>query len=158
MPSINFNVDITGDALQRLAQYSSNMRSKMNEICSKLAKIGAVKASLGFSRSIYDGRKDFSVSVEPLGNGYVIKADGDSVLFLEFGAGVTYGYGHPQASEFGMGPGTYNPTSNNWKNPHGWWMPSGQHTYGNPPNMPMYNTAKDLEKEVQRVVEEVLKT
>ena len=139
----------------RLEEYNSDLKEKANEICQRLASIGAVHASLGFSRAFYNGESNFDISVEPIENGDAVIAGGDTVLFLEFGAGVTMGYGHPQAGEFGMGPGTY-PGKGHWDQPYGWWIPGGEHTYGNPPTMAMYNAAKEIEKEVERVAREVL--
>lgn len=85
------------------------------------------------------------------------------MLFIEFGSGDTYGHGHPQNAEFGMGPGTYSEGPNgkgHWKDPNGWWIPKsagGGHTYGNPPAMVMYRTARELEREIQTIAEEVFR-
>ena len=129
----------------------------------RLADLGAVSASLGFSRAIYTGVEDHAISVERVGEAtYKVKADGETVLFVEFGTGVTYGYGHPEVGEYG--PGTYppaNPNNPHWDDPHGWWLPKekgGGHTYGNPPNMPMYNTVKELEQEFESILREVFET
>lgn len=128
--------------------------------------MGATSVSIGFSRAFYDGPNIYNVTVEdtPSG-GYKIVVNGDSVAFVEFGAGVRYGEGHPQASEFGVGPGTYPSGKGHWNDPDGWYLPKGKwaadgtrHTYGNPPNMPMYNTATDLRNEVERVAREVFST
>jgi len=155
------NIKITIDqsaidkATRQLEEYTENLREKANQICERLATYGAVQASLGFSRAFYTGQSNFDISVEPIDNGYAIIAGGETVLFLEFGAGVSMGYGHPQAGEFGMGPGTY-PGKGHWDQPYGWWIPGGEHTYGNPPTMAMYNTSKEIEQEVERVAREVL--
>ena len=70
------------------------------------------------------------------------------------------GYGYPPEELNGMGPGTY-PGKGHWNDPKGWWYSnedgSGHHSYGNPPNMPMYNTVKELEQELERVVREVFR-
>lgn len=146
-------------AIKELEMYSKNLQEKANRICERLATLGATGASLGFAGSIYVSDKNFNITVEEADGGYRILANGESVMFLEFGAGVRYGYGHPQADEFGFGPGTYNPTSDNWNSPYGWYYPKAAggsgHTYGNPPNMPMYNAAKEIRKEVERVAREV---
>ena len=123
--------------------------------------MGALKASLEFSRAIYTGIEDHMIEVIPNGdNCYKVKASGETVLFVEFGTGLV-GYGHPETH--GMTPGSYSETlgKGHWDDPNGWWLPrekSGghsQHTYGNPPNMPMYNTVKELEQELVRVAREV---
>ena len=133
---------------------------KVNNLTRKLAEMGATKVSLGYARALYDGYNDIDVSVEESENGFDIIASGEKVLFVEFGTGITMGYGHPQAGEFGYGPGTYNPQSGNWKNPNGWYFKDtdGQkyHTYGNPPSMTMYETAKQLKEAVLETAKVVL--
>ena len=68
---------------------------------------------------------------------------------------MTYGFGHPEAQEHGMGPGTYPDGKGHWNDPKGWYTPGGQHTYGNPPAMPMYTARKTIEEELPRIVKEV---
>lgn len=145
-------------AIAELEAYRQSVEAKMLELCRKLADMGAVEISLGYARAIYDGAKDIIVNVEPEGNGYVILASGEALLFCEFGAGVTYGYGHPLAGELGMGPGTYPSDKGHWDDPNGWYIPKengGGHTYGNPPNPVMYQTARDLERAIKQVAQEV---
>lgn len=166
------NVDINAfvpktydDAIDKLEKYLEEIDRKKSELCRRLAEIGAVKISLDFARAIYTGEKDVSVSVESRDDGsYAVVASGQTVLLIEFGAGVTMGGGHPEAQEFGMGVGTY-PGQTHAFDPNGWYLPRSAlgnssdksvHTYGNPPSMTMYNTEKDLEKEIERVAKEVL--
>lgn len=145
-------------ALRSVKDYQKSLVRKIDELCLRLAELGATKVSLGYARAVYNGRKEISVSVERIPDGYAIVANGESVLFVEFGAGATYGYGHPQASEFGMGPGTYPDGKGHWDDPNGWWIPreaGGGHTYGNPPNPVMYETAKELRGKVLQIAREV---
>ncbi len=150
------------ETLRRIEEYRNGVQRKANELARRLADMGATNVSLMFARAIYDGPNIYNVSVEdtPSG-GYKIVVNGDAVAVVEFGAGVTYGYGHPQAAEFGVGPGTYPDGKGHWNDPKGWWLPKdkgGGHTYGNPPNMPMYNTAADLRNEIERVAREVFQS
>lgn len=141
-----------------LTVYRKWQEEKALELAERLASLGATVASIRFSRAVYTGQKDVDVSVEELPNGYKVKADGESVLFIEFGSGVTYGYGHPEAGEFGMGPGTYPDGKGHWDDPKGWFLPKsagGGHTFGNPPAMPMYEARKAIEQELPRIVKEV---
>lgn len=141
-----------------LTVYRKWQEEKARELAERLASLGATVASIRFSRAVYTGQKDVEVSVEELPNGYKVKADGESVLFIEFGSGVTYGYGHPEAGEFGMGPGTYPDGKGHWDDPRGWYLPKsagGGHTFGNPPAMPMYEARKAIEQELPRIVKEV---
>lgn len=141
-----------------LTVYRKWQEEKARELAERLAALGATVASIRFSRAVYTGKKDVDVSVEEIPNGYKVKADGESVLFIEFGSGVTYGYGHPEAGEFGMGPGTYPDGKGHWDDPKGWYLPKsagGGHTFGNPPAMPMYEARKAIEQELPRIVKEV---
>lgn len=139
-------------------KYSAKVKRKTAELARRLADMGAVNVSLGYSRAVYTGDNDISVTVEQQGeNSYAIIANGEAVLFVEFGAGVTYGYGHPQPSVEGtaMGPGTYPSEKGHWNDPKGWWIPGGEHTYGNPPSMTMYFTAKELRNQLEDIAREV---
>ena len=145
---------------KELSDYRQWQEEKSKELVRRLAELGAAVASLRFARAFYDGMSDAAVSVEAIPNGYKVKADGESVLFIEFGSGITYGSGHPEAAEFGMGPGTYPEGKGHWDDPNGWWIPKeagGGHTYGNPPAMAMYEARKTIEQELPRIVKEVFR-
>lgn len=154
---------------KELQEYRKWQEEKAKLLAERLATLGASVASIRFARATYTGVKDATITVEAITNGYAVKANGESVLFLEFGSGITYGGGHPENSEFGMGPGTY-PTDTrmrtasdgnrykNWENPDGWYLPKsagGGHTYGNPPAMAMYEARKTIIRELPRIVKEV---
>ena len=156
--NLKINISGIGNAIQNLTGVCSE--EKVRELCRRLAEYGLVLADASFSGAAYDGRKDVTVSVEENGNGYRIVAAGASVLFVEFGAGVTLGYGHPLAGAMGYGPGTY-PGNGHWDDPGGWYLPKskgGGHTYGNPPSKSMYQTAQDLRSEIASIAQEVFAT
>lgn len=146
-------------AIKQLEDYSKDIDRKAQELCKRLADMGAMYAEWNFSGVLYAGDIDYNITVDRVdANTYVIKADGETVLLMEFGAGVKHGYGHPQAAEFGMGPGTYPNGKGHWDDPKGWWFGekgNWTHTYGNAPGMPMYNAAKDLRKEILDIAREV---
>lgn len=152
------------EAASFLREWADDLKSKLDILCKKLAEMGATKVSLGYARAIYSGdtkNKDIKVDVVRVSGGYQIVANGKSVLFVEFGTGITYGYGHPEAGKFGMGPGTYPDGKGHWNDPKGWWLPEsagGGHTYGNPPNPVMYRTAKELREAILEVAKEVFKS
>lgn len=146
-------------AIKQLEDYSKDLERKAQELCKRLADMGAMYAEWNFSGVLYAGDVDYNITVDRVdANTYVIKANGETVLLMEFGAGVKHGYGHPQAAEFGMGPGTYPNGKGHWDDPKGWWFGekgNWTHTYGNAPGMPMYNAAKDLRKEILDIAREV---
>lgn len=144
-------------AMKELRRYSAWVSQKEAELRSRLAMLGATVASIQFSRAIYNGSNDVSVRVDNTGSVAVIYAEGETVAFIEFGAGATYGYGHPQAGEFGVGPGTYPDGKGHWDNPKGWWYGSGQHSYGNPPAMAMSAAVREIAENVTRIATEVFR-
>lgn len=152
-------IDISADGFNTLLREVEDkqkwLNEKTQELCKRLADMGVVKAEAYFSNAVYDGIYDFEVHADPIEGGYVVKASGEKILFIEFGSGLI-GYGHPEPNDYG--PGTY-PGKGHWKDPQGWWYKnedgSGHHSYGNPPNMPMYKAVTGLEQELARVVKEV---
>lgn len=155
-------VDLSTSGIERLQkavrEYKQWQKEKTDELTRRLAMLGATTASLRFSRAIYTGPKDAVITVEEIDNGYVVKAEGECVLFVEFGSGIKYGSGHPENAEYGMGPGTYPNGKGHWDDPRGWYLPKdkgGDHTYGNPPTMAMYDARKTIEQDLVRIVREV---
>lgn len=162
-----FTIDaLTGDgideAIKGLEEYQRWLNDRAKEIVDRLAERGVTVANMFFSTARYDGVNDVEVSIEEIGEtARAVLAKGESVLFIEFGSGVTLGYGHPQADEFGMGPGTYPDGKGHWDDPGGWYLPKskgGGHTFGNPPNAAMYSTGQELRNELERIVREVFAT
>lgn len=146
------------NAIKEVEKYKRWVLEKETELRTRLAARGATVASIQFSRAIYNGGKDVSVRVDDTGSVAVIYAEGASVAFIEFGSGVKYGYGHPQAAEFGVGPGTYPDGKGHWDDPKGWWFGSGQHSYGNPPAMAMYQAVQVMTEEITTIAKEVFGT
>ena len=146
-------------AIKEIKDYQAFIRKKTHEFAARLADDGAVRALLHYDQAYYRGPKDFDVNVEERGdNTFAIIANGETVLILEFGAGITYGYGHPMANQFGYGPGTYPDGKGHWNDPRGWWLPpdaGGGHTFGNAPSMTMYKTAKELRERMVDIAKEV---
>lgn len=147
-----------GDAVKAVQKYQAWVSLKEKELRSRLAMLGATVASIQFARAIYTGSNDITVRVDDTGSVAVIYAEGEAVAFIEFGAGITYGYGHPQAGEFGVGPGTYPDGKGHWDNPKGWWFGNSQHTYGNPPAAAMYSAVQEIAKSVTEIAREVFRS
>ena len=142
-------------AEDQLRAYAAELDSKTKEICMRLADRGAARATFDYGAVPLE-RNDVEVTSEETDRGAKVTATGETVLFLEFGAGARMGYGHPEPQ--GFGPGTY-PGKGHWDDPKGWWIPKehgGGHTYGNPPAMGMYNASREMRDRAQEVAEEVL--
>lgn len=153
--TIDLSAKSIDSALKEVRKYKAWVLEKEKELRQRLAMLGASVASIKFSTAIYNGTNDVTVRVEDDGSTATIYAEGQSVAFIEFGAGAKYGYGHPQAGEFGVGPGTYPDGKGNWDNPKGWYIPGGEHTYGNPPAQAMYLAVQAITEQVTMIAKEV---
>lgn len=135
----------------------------------RLAQEGMEIASIKFSQAVYDGTNDVSVTVEPRGNNVrVVVATGGATLFIEFGTGVTYPDDHPEAGELGMKRGEYG-QGHGKQHSWGYYGDPGTNgvlkekknggfvviTHGNPANMPMYETVKELQDRLTEIAKEV---
>lgn len=158
----NIQIQLTNEsiknAVKEVRKYQKWVAAKEKELRTRLAMLGATVASIQFARAIYSGSNDVTVRVDDTGSVAVIYAEGEAVAFIEFGAGATYGYGHPLAGQFGVGPGTYPDGKGNWDNPNGWWFGSGQHTYGNPPAEAMYRAVQEITENVTEIAREVFRS
>lgn len=153
--TIDLSAKSIDSAIKEVRKYKAWVLEKEKELRLRLATLGASVASIKFSTAIYNGTNDVTVRVEDDGSMATIYAEGESVAFIEFGAGAKYGYGHPQAGEFGVGPGTYPDGKGNWDNPKGWWYGNSEHTFGNPPAMAMYGAVQAITEQVTMIAKEV---
>jgi hypothetical protein len=135
------------NAIKELETERARQRKTISDMCVDLATSAATQVSLEYARTPYDGPKDYSVTVRPMVDGAQLIASGQTVMFLEYGAGAKYGYGYPDMTPFV--PGSYNPMSDNWKDPNGWFYAHGQRSWGNPPSAAMYH-AKQAIKDMAR--------
>ena len=135
----------------------------------RLAQEGMEIASIKFSQAVYDGTNDVSVTVEPRGNNVrAVVATGGATLFIEFGTGVTYPDNHPEARDRNMKRGEYG-QGHGKQQSWGYYGEPGTNgvlkekknggfvviTHGNPANMPMYETVKELQDRLTEIAKEV---
>lgn len=156
-------------AIRDLNDYKRSLKPKMDELCLKAAEIGAEEAGRSYaSVSPFDnvqGSPDFSIDIVPKKKGYAIQATGDDVLFLEFGSGARYGYGHPDTADSEgyvtsgadapYGPGTYPNGKGHWNDRKGWFYAHGRRSYGNPPSAGMYDAKRVIEQNLNKLKEEI---
>lgn len=155
--------------LREIESYTVWLKERSRVLLDRLAQAGFEVASARFAKAAYDGTNDASVSLETRSEGVrAVVAVGASVLFIEFGTGVTYPDNHPQAAELDMKRGEYG--QGHGKQPSwGYYGDPGTNgvvkmkkdgstvviTHGNPANMPMYETVKELEAMLPELVKEV---
>ena len=155
--------------LREIESYTVWLKERSQVLLDRLAQAGFEVASARFAKAAYDGTNDASVSLETRSEGVrAVVAVGASVLFIEFGTGVTYPDNHPQAAELGMKRGEYG-QGHGKQSSWGYYGDPGTNgvvktkkdgstvviTHGNPANMPMYETVKELEVMLPDLVKEV---
>jgi hypothetical protein len=156
-------------AIAAVEEYQQWLKEKSALLLERMAADGMEIASARFAKAAYDGTNDVSVSVETVGiNARAIVAIGASVLFIEFGTGVTYPNNHPEAAKNGMVRGGYGKGHGN-QSAWGYYGEAGTNgkvlretekgslvvTHGNPANMSMYETVKELKLSLPQIVREV---
>ena len=136
------------DAINELISYRDSLDAKTERLLEELAYIGVKEASIRFTTAMYDGVNDSSVSMEPIKDGYCIKAEGKAVAFIEFGAGVYHNPGEPYPNprpsgivgigQYGKGRGKRQAWG--FKNEGGELVI----THGNPAAMPMWYASEEM--------------
>ena len=154
-------------AIKELKAYKQEFLKKEKRLLEGLAEIGIKEATVRFTTAAYDGINDVSVELDTIKNGYVIKAEGRAVFFIEFGTGVYYNPSEPYPiprpegivgiGEFGKGHGKRKawgyegePGTNGKLTDKGIVI-----TRGNPAAMPMWYASEEIKNSVLRVVKEV---
>lgn len=156
------------NAIKEARAYRKWLKTGTTKLLRELKNYGVKVARVNFSNAIYAGHNDARVHGEMKGDTARVWADGTSVLFIEFGTGITKpdnpaersavisagslvehgGYGHERA-----------------KNPEGWYFKKAgvrnapedttpvpkhsgvYHTYGNAANSSLYNAREALIRE-----------
>ena len=162
---IELSVNGCKKALDELKAYKKSLEPKLDEICKRLAQMGADEANRIYaearSDSSWTGNGDVTAIVLPMegGNGYKIVASGHDVYFIEFGtgnsAGMFYGDGLP-ATSVPVYPGSYSESHAQKYSQDGYWFYHGEIMSSTPVYMPMYYAGKAVRDNMKRVVKEVM--
>jgi hypothetical protein len=147
------------NAIAELKAYRDSLDAKTDKLLEELAYIGVKEASIRFTTAIYDGVNDSSVTMEPIKDGYCIKAEGRAVAFIEFGAGVYHNPGEPYPKprpsgivgigEYGKGYGK--------RQAWGFRDESGELviTHGTPAAMPLWYASEEMRDAILTTFKEV---
>lgn len=164
----SLNAKDIGKAIKELEKYRESIREKEKQLLERLATIGVYEASIRFTTAMYDGTNDVSVTLDTTDKGYVIRAEGKAVAFIEFGSGVYHNPSEPYPNrpsgvagigEYGKGKGA----KNTWVykgNPgtNGRVLKSGAvMTRGNPAAMSMWYATEEMKRSVLQIAREVFK-
>lgn len=147
------------NAIRELEQYRKWLVERTKVFLEALAAEGMNIASARFAQATYDGDNDVTVSIEERGdNKYAVVATGKATLFIEFGTGIAYPDSHPEGAETGMVHGSWSESElgkGHWDDPNGWYYAHGKKSHGNPANMSMYNSIRELETKFEEIARKV---
>lgn len=123
--SIKLDAKSIDKAIKQVNDYKNGLRHKTDLLVRELARIGKETAMPAFISPA--GENDPAVVyVELQGEAKAaVIADGESAVFVEFGAGVGVNE-HPQANEFGFYPGSYSESVNGMYFQKGYWIYNGK--------------------------------
>lgn len=142
------------NALKELQDYNKQFIPRMEEVCRRLAELGAQEAQAHLK--LADGNTD--ATIEPpvkIDNGYKIVMSGTDVYFVEFGTGdsaTTHSYYTPLVNVY---PGSWSEQHAEKYSTYGFWWYGGQKYSETPAYMPMYYAGKKIREELPRIVKEV---
>ena len=146
-------------ALRGLENYEKWLNEKLQELCRRLAEIGQDYAQAEFSGvELAQDDNDVQISLEQTENGYIIHAQGESVAFIEFGAG-DYADTTSMETDDGGEIWTY---PDSWSEDHakeyhtkGRWYHKGVRYVGLMPCNCMSNTSDYIRQQIGEIAKEV---
>lgn len=161
-------------AIRELEQYKRDFEAKCDELLKRVADRLAEEAKRGFSGAIVDDLTEKSgsprtasveVKAEKRGDYYVVVADGEDAVWVEFGAGVYHNgaVGSSPNPLAGNVTGIPNPPIaigtfgvNGRKTSWGFYEDGElKITHGTPATMPMYKAVQTVSREVLSIAREV---
>jgi hypothetical protein len=142
-------------AAKQVREYQKRFEEKQIEFVRKLAEVGAEVAKAKFDAALagYDGSQEpIQVSVSQDGKNAEIIASGQTVTFLEFGAGIT----HPEHSTHMFQHGTYGKGYGNRR----FWVFYDENknkvkTSGNDPAEAMTGAIQEMSRQATEIAREV---
>lgn len=162
-------------AIAELEKFKKWIEDGTQKLLQLMGEKGVEYATIEYGEALYTGVNDVSVSWEKDGSNRVaVRADGQSVLFIEFGTGIRNQESHPDPlassyphGEYGYGLGG---RPGGWRYPEEYgegnaglaWPdekhPGYLHTLGNPANASLYNAMVKVEDEYLALAKEAFGT
>lgn len=150
--AIELSVDSCKKAIEELKHYQKEIKPKLDEVCRRLAEIGAQEATVRVLRN-REGNDDVSFSVEKIDNGYKLVMSGEDVYFIEFGTGDQVNAHYDVSVPVAYGSWSAEHSQMLWNK--GFWYYDKVRYTGTPAYMPMYYAERKMREEAPRIVKEV---
>ena len=139
-------------ALRELEKYQKEIKPKLEEVCKRLAEIGAQEANTRII--IANGNTDAKITTEQMSNGYKLLMSGADVYFIEFGTGDAANANGYSVS-VPVYPGSYSEQNAERYSTYGFWWYGGEKLTETPAYMPLYYAGKKMRDEMPRIIKEV---
>lgn len=163
--TVELNKKSIDKAIKDIEKYTKSIDDKIKQLLTSLAEIGIDTAKVTYSQGIVLHQNDLpKVQESPIwvdDNHLQIQASGESILFIEFGAGIYYNTPvgtspHPKGAELGYTIGGYGKGKGAKK---GWYYPIGndsyQFTHGTPSVPAMYEASKVMRQQITEKAKEI---
>ena len=153
-----FDRDSIDKAIAQIKTYKNSLQSKANEVVGQLAELGKEVVDYQFSLS----HEEYELYCVVDGNSSMIIAEGDNVIFLEFGTGV-YTEDHTEGMEAdGLPPifaGSYSQSEGmgHFRPDHQYWYYEGVKYQGTLPMQGFYFASKEIKEQAVKVAKRVFK-
>ena len=146
---ISISVTRTGDALERV-QKLLNVKASVAEIAKRLCEVGEpiIRAAHGNHARVW---------TEPTENGYKISAEGEDVLFIEFGTGDRAGVLSPWYDQVPADarPGSWSETHAQQYSTQGFWYFGGKRYEFTEPHPAFYDAYQAMVEALPQIAQEV---
>lgn len=163
------SVDGIGDLVNDLEEYKRWLLSKTEQLLNELSSRGIKTASERVRSAQGDSDKNvtFVSDISYSGNNVVltITAEGEDILFIEFGAGIHYNGGksmlgrspHPWGDEKGYAIGKYPKGRKGYSlgRFNAWVTPTGEISQGTKASMPMLGAMETMYKDIDEACKKV---
>lgn len=162
------SVDGINRLVNDLENYKKQLLTKAEQLLNELSKRGIRTAKERIQGTIGDSDKHVKVEVSDIsyvGNNviFTITAEGEDILFIEFGAGVFYNGGevgkspHPWGEEMGYVIGKYPKGRKGYSLGRfmSWTTPSGKISMGTKASMPMLGAMETMYKDIDDACKKV---
>lgn len=169
--SLSLSTSDIDKAIREIDRFEKDFISKCDQLIEKIAQAIAKEAQQRFDSAIVDDltsqsgepiKANVNVRCEKRGDVYVIIADGEDAVWVEFGAGVYHNGGIGQSpnpysvqNHLGFVIGGFGEKGK--KNTWGFYDQDGslRLTHGTPAKMPMYNAVQSIGGEIVAIAREV---
>lgn len=146
---ISISVTRTGDALERV-QKLLDVKARVAEIAKRLCEVGEpiIRATHGNHARVW---------TEPTENGYKISAEGEDVLFIEFGTGDRAGVLSPWYDQVPADarPGSWSETHAQQYSTQGFWYFGGKRYEFTEPHPAFYDAYQAMVEALPQIAQEV---